>query len=155
MGEDALAELCRGCARVGRPADPANWRVAKSIFVAEDLDTARNYALGPQSPYRYYYSQLLHKMKKGGRANLFKADQAMSDDALTVEGLLDDLVIWGTPDKVADELMAFGDTVGPFGTLLYAGKDWADPTLGRRSMILLAEKVMPRLAAPSHVKAAE
>ena len=25
-----------GCERVGRPADPANWRVAKSIFVADD-----------------------------------------------------------------------------------------------------------------------
>ena len=144
-----------GCARAGRPADPANWRVAKSVFVADDLDTARAYALGPESPYRYYYSQLLSKMKKGGRANLFKSDQSMPDDALTVEGVLDDLVIWGTPDKVADELMAFQDQIGPFGTLLYAGKDWADPALARRSMILLAEKVMPRLSAVPHVKAAE
>ena len=144
-----------GCARGGRPADPANWRVAKSIFVADDLDTARAYALGPQSPYRYYYDQLLSKMKKGGRANLFKADQSMPDDALTVDGVLDDLVIWGTPDKVADELMAFQDQVGPFGTLLYAGKDWTDPALARRSMVLLAEKVMPRLSAVPHVKAAE
>ena len=27
-----------GCERAGRPADPANWRVAKSVFVADDLD---------------------------------------------------------------------------------------------------------------------
>ena len=31
-----------GCERAGRPADPANWRVAKSIFVADDeQDRAR------------------------------------------------------------------------------------------------------------------
>ncbi len=33
-----------GCARAGRPADPKNWRVAKSVFVADDDETAREYA---------------------------------------------------------------------------------------------------------------
>lgn len=132
-----------GCERVGRPAELKNWRVAKSVFVADDLDTAREYALGPQSPYRYYFSQLLTKMKKHGRANLFKADQNMHDDEVTLEGVLDDCVIWGTPDKVADELLALREDVGEFGTLLYAGKDWADVELARRSMILMAEKVQP------------
>ena len=42
----------------------------------------------------------------------------MSDGDLTVDGVLDDLVIWGTPDKVADELVQFQETVGKFGTLL-------------------------------------
>ena len=132
-----------GCERVGRQADPANWRVAKSVFVADDMATAKEYALGPQSPYRYYYSQLLTKMKKHGRANLFKADQNMSDDEVTLEGVLDDCVIYGTPDKVADDILALRDEIGDFGTLLYAGKDWADPELGRNSMIRLAEKTLP------------
>ena len=134
-----------GCERAGRPADPANWRVAKSVFVADDLNTAREYALGPQSPYRYYYSQLLTKMKKHGRANLFKPDQAMTDDELTLDFVLDKLVTWGTPDKVAEELLAFREETGDFGTLLYAGKDWVDPALSRRSMVLLAEKVLPKV----------
>ncbi len=134
-----------GCERVGRPADPANWRVAKSVFVADDLNTAREYALGPQSPYRYYYSQLLTKMKKHGRAGLFKPDQSMTDDELTLDFVLDQLVTWGTPDKVAEELLAFRETTGDFGTLLYAGKDWTDAALGRRSMVLLAEKVLPKV----------
>jgi len=34
----------------------------------------------------------------------------------------DKLIIHGTPDSVADQLLAFQDEVGPFGTLLYAGK---------------------------------
>ena len=52
-----------------------------------------------------------------------------------------------TPDSVADQLLAFQDEVGTFGTLLYAGKDWKDPELGRQSMILMAEKVMPQINA--------
>ena len=56
-------------------------------------------------------------------------------------------MIWGSPKKVADELLAFREEVGDFGTLLYAGKDWLDRDLGRRSMILLAEKVLPALNA--------
>jgi alkanesulfonate monooxygenase SsuD/methylene tetrahydromethanopterin reductase-like flavin-dependent oxidoreductase (luciferase family) len=132
-----------GCELGGREADPGNWRVAKSVFVADDLNTAREYALGPASPYRYYYKQIVTKMIKSGRANLFKKDQSLPDDSVTLDGVLDDLVIWGTPDKVAEDLLAFRDTVGEFGTLLYAGKDWVDRDLSRRSMVLLAEQVVP------------
>jgi alkanesulfonate monooxygenase SsuD/methylene tetrahydromethanopterin reductase-like flavin-dependent oxidoreductase (luciferase family) len=66
---------------------------------------------------------------------------------VTVDGLLDKLVIWGSPQKVADELLAFREQVGDFGTLLYAGKDWLDRDLGRRSMMLAAEKVLPAVNA--------
>ena len=40
-------------------------------------------------------------------------------------------------------LYALHEKVGDFGTLLYCGKDWAEASLGRRSMELMAEKVMP------------
>jgi alkanesulfonate monooxygenase SsuD/methylene tetrahydromethanopterin reductase-like flavin-dependent oxidoreductase (luciferase family) len=136
-----------GCERAGRPADPANWRVAKSIFVAEDDTTAREYATGGRSPYRYYYSQLLTKLVKNGRADLFKTRRDQPDSEITLDKVCDQLIIYGTPDKVADQLLAFRDQIGDFGTLLYAGKDWADRELGRRSMILLAEKVLPKLNA--------
>jgi len=132
-----------GCERAGRPADPANWRVAKSVFVCDDLDKAREYATGPGSPYRFYYSQLLTKMRKHNRLNLFKTHQDQPDDEVTLDSVCDKLIIWGTPDKVADDILAFRDEVGDFGRMLYAGKDWADPHLGRQSMIMLAEKVLP------------
>ena len=41
--------------------------------------------------------------------------------------------------------MAFRETTGDFGTLLYCGIDWADAKLARRSMELMAGKVMPAL----------
>jgi alkanesulfonate monooxygenase SsuD/methylene tetrahydromethanopterin reductase-like flavin-dependent oxidoreductase (luciferase family) len=132
-----------GCERMGRPADPANWRVAKSVFVGEDLAQAREYALGPDSPYVFYYNQLLTKMRKHNRMELFKTHRDQPDDEVTLEDICDRLIIWGTPDKVAEDLLAFEEEVGTFGTLLYAGKDWADRELGRNSTILLAEKVLP------------
>jgi alkanesulfonate monooxygenase SsuD/methylene tetrahydromethanopterin reductase-like flavin-dependent oxidoreductase (luciferase family) len=135
-----------GCTRGGRPADPANWRVAKSIFVAEDAATAKAYATDPNGPYVGYYRSLFTKLKKNGRIGLFKTHKDQPDDEVTLEHVCDKLVIYGTPEKVADELLAFREQVGEFGTLLYAGKDWLDRDLGRRSMILLAEKVLPKLA---------
>lgn len=136
-----------GCARAGRPADPANWRVAKSIFVADDMAKARAYATDPDGPYVSYYRSLYTKLKKNGRIELFKTRRDQPDDEVTLEQVCDRLIVYGTPDKVADDLLAFREEVGPFGTLLYAGKDWQDRDLGRRSMILLAEQVLPRVNA--------
>ena len=136
-----------GCERAGRKADPANWRVARSIFVAADERTAKAYATDPNGPYRYYYSQLYTKLKKNGRIELFKTRRDQPDDEVTLDSICDQLITYGTPDKVGDELLKYRDTVGDFGTLLYAGKDWKDRELGRRSMILLAEKVLPKVNA--------
>ena len=144
-----------GCARAGRPADPKNWRVAKSVFVADDDKTAREYANSAGSPYRYYYRQMLTKMERAKRMDLFKADRNIPDGHVTLDGTCNELVIWGSPNKVIDELLAFRDIVGDFGTLLYAGHDWRDRELARRSMVLMAEKVMPAInAATSKPKAA-
>ena len=45
----------------------------------------------------------------------------------------------------ADEILAFRERVGPFGTLLYTGHDWVDPTLARTSMELMRSEVWPRV----------
>ena len=136
-----------GCQRGGRPADPANWRVAKSIFVANDAATAKAYATDPDGPYVGYYRSLYTKLKKNGRIELFKTRRDQPDDEVTLEAICDKLVIYGTPDNVADQILAFQEDVGTFGTLLYAAKDWGDRELGRRSMILMAEKVLPLVNA--------
>lgn len=140
-------KYAEGCVRVGRPADPKNWRIAKSIFVADDDKQAREYANSAESPYRFYYRQMLTKMERAKRMDLFKADRTIPDDRVTLDGTCDELVIWGSPSKVIDELLAFREIVGDFGTLLYAGHDWHDRELARRSMVLMAEKVMPAINA--------
>ncbi len=132
-----------GCELGGRPAEAANWRIAKNICVADDMKTAKQYARGENSPYVLYYRQLLTKLKDSGRLNLFKEDQQMPDDEVTLDYVLDRLVIHGDASSVADQVLAFREEVGDFGHLVYAGHDWTDYELGRKSMILTAEKVMP------------
>jgi alkanesulfonate monooxygenase SsuD/methylene tetrahydromethanopterin reductase-like flavin-dependent oxidoreductase (luciferase family) len=132
-----------GCAQGGRRADSRNWRVAKSIFVADDRATAKRYATDPAGPYHFYYKSLFTKLKAAGRANLFKTSKDQPDEELNLETIVEQLVIYGTADEVAEQILAFRDEVGDFGTLLYAGHDWMDQQLARRSMELMAEKVMP------------
>lgn len=136
-----------GCQLGRRAPDPANWRVAKTVFVSDDAATARSYGLGDGSPYRFYYKQLLQKMRRAGRLNLFKAHKDMSDESVTVDGVVDQLVIAGTHEEVTEKILQFREQIGDFGTLLYCGIDWADPGLARRSMVLMAEKVMPAVNA--------
>lgn len=132
-----------GCRLAGLPADRAHWRVCKSIFVADDDATAQRYAKDVKGAYGFYYWNLLTKRRGHGNVDIFKHDLAMPDSAVTVEYLLDRLVIAGTVESVVDQILAFRETTGDFGTLLYAGHDWADVKLARRSMELMANKVMP------------
>src|SRR4029450_9707098 len=41
------------------------------------------------------------------------------------------------------------EEIGDFGELVYAGMDWVEPALNKRSMQLMAEEVMPRVNPPS------
>ena len=132
-----------------RPAirDASQWRIARSIFVADDDATAERYVREAKDAYRFYYWNLLTKRRSGGAGNLasFKHDPSMPDEAVSVDYLLDTMVIRGSPGRVADEILKLRESVGAFGTLLYCGHDWADERLSRRSMELMAEKVMPRV----------
>ena len=135
-----------GKRRVGQVADPADWRVARTIFVADDDKTALRYGrTDPNSPYRYYWKLLLRKMMLSKRHGIFKTHQAQDDSELTDDYMLENLVICGTVNKVVDDILRLREEVGDFGELVYAGMDWVDPALAKRSMELMAEQVMPRV----------
>ena len=147
-----------GHAKAGRTADPATWRIARSIFVADDDAVAERYGRADaDSPYRFYFSQLLTKLKKLGRAAVFKSHRDQPDDEVTLDGVLDDLVICGTVNSVVDQILAFCEVAGDFGEIVYPGMDWVDPALGKRSLELMATEVMPRVnaALPTSAAAAE
>jgi alkanesulfonate monooxygenase SsuD/methylene tetrahydromethanopterin reductase-like flavin-dependent oxidoreductase (luciferase family) len=133
---------------VGAEPSAAEWRVAKSIFVADDDKVALRYGHSPEGPYHFYFKQLVRKLVGfGGRSNLFKLDQNQPDSEITADYVTKKLVIAGTVNSVVDQILAFRKTTGDFGTLLYPCHDWLDPALGRRSMELMAEQVMPRVNA--------
>jgi len=136
------AKYVEGCARAGREAKGEEWRVAKSIFVADDDATVRRM----RATFAYYFRNLLRKGQASRGTTLFKHDPSLPDEALTDDYLVSQMVIAGTPHEVADRLAAFREQIGPFGRLLYCGHDWgADAKAMRRSMELMAQKVLPQL----------
>jgi len=137
----------QGCGSGGLAANRSDWRVCKSIFVADDDATARRYAKSADGPYGFYFWNLLTKRRAAGGADIFKHDPSLPESAVTTEYMLEHLVIAGSPASVAEQILAFRDTIGDFGTLLYCGHDWAEPKLARRSMELMAERVMPAVNA--------
>ena len=135
-----------GKASVQQTANPSDWRVARTIFVSDDAATAKRYGReDADSPYRYYYRQMLTKMMMSKRHVIFKKNMEEDDSHVTLDRLLDELVIAGTVDEVVDQILALRAQVGPFGEIVYAGMDLVDPALGRRSMELMAHEVMPRV----------
>ena len=137
-----------GCIAIKKEPKAADWRVAKSIFVADDDKVAERYGRSPEGPYHFYFKQLIRKLVgAGGRGNLFKLDQNQPDSEITADTITKKLVIAGSVNSVVEQILAFREKTGDFGTLLYACHDWMDPALGKRSMQLMAEQVMPQLNA--------
>src|SRR5258708_20108847 len=84
-------------------------------------------------------------MMRAGRQVIFKLRENEDDGAVTLERLLAELVLCGTVNKVVDQLLALREHSGDFGEIVYAGMDWVDSALARRSMELMANEVMPRI----------
>ena len=140
-----LPKYLEGRAAADLPADPSGWRVARSIFVADSEATARAYAHSEAGPYGHYFRNMMMKHSRIGGLYLFRTHPNQSDSEVTLSQALQTQVIAGTAESVVEQLLRFRDEVGPFGTLLYTGHDWADPRLARRSMELMATEVMPRV----------
>ena len=75
-------------------------------------------------------SQLTAKLSKGKRMGRFKDRPDMADEDITLDYIFDNVVIRGSVNRVVDGILALHEKIGDFGTLLYCGKDWADPALG-------------------------
>jgi len=138
----------KGKAEVGAEAKTEDWRIARTIFVADDDATAARYARElPASPYRFYFEQMHKKLIRSKRLFVFKSHKEQPDDEITHDFIMDNLVIHGSVNKVVDRILALRDEAGDFGEIVYAGMDWVDPALAKRSMQLMAEQVMPRVNA--------
>ena len=138
----------KGKAEVGVEADVADWRVARAIFVHDDDKVAARYGrYDESSPYRFYYEQMRRKMQRGKRLYVFKSHKEQPDEEITLDYVMDHCVMHGSVNKVVDQILAMREEIGDFGELVYAGMDWVDPALNKRSMQLMAEEVMPRVNA--------
>jgi alkanesulfonate monooxygenase SsuD/methylene tetrahydromethanopterin reductase-like flavin-dependent oxidoreductase (luciferase family) len=138
----------KGRSEAGAKAAVADWRIARTIFVADDDKVAVRYGReDANSPYRFYFEQMRAKMKRGNRLYVFKSHKEQPDEEITQDFVMDHCVIHGSVNKVVDAILKLREETGDFGELVYAGMDWVDPQLAKRSMQLMAEQVMPRVNA--------
>ena len=134
-----------GAARTGRTARREDWRVARTIHVAETDEQARREAIEGAigRDFRDYFIPLQQRSRGLGG---MKVDLEMPDADVTLEYLCDHVWIVGSPDTVARKIADVYETVGGFGSVMPSAHDWSDPAVWDRSMTLLAQEVMPRLA---------
>ena len=70
-----------------------------------------------------------------------------SDSQATLEYLLDNIWIVGSPETVAKKVAALGDAVGGLGPPLVIAHEWQPRAAWGHSMTLLSTEVLPRLEA--------
>ena len=133
-----------GAAKSGRTADRAQWRIARSIVVADTDGEAQDYVSDTSSSVYDYYRYLRVQFQAAGLTPILKTED-VADEDVTDAYCVDSFVIAGSPATVADRLCDLVDKIGPFGGLLMAFHEWDDETVWRRSMELLAREVMPRV----------
>jgi len=140
-----IQSYVQGRRSAGLSGDASGWRVARSVFVADDDATARQYAHREDGAHGFYFNVMRTKLAKAGALDVMRDYPGQPDSELSTRRCVERLVIAGTPQSVADRILALRNEIGAFGTLLYTGHDWIDPALARRSMELMANEVLPQI----------
>ncbi len=126
-------------------------------MVAPTDAEAHDRVFGEKASNRYFYTYIRAALGGVGLLSILKPDPNMPDEKATAEVITEGCVLYGSPKTMLDKLVAFRDEVGPFGTLLMTGLDWAGPNEAweRQSMQLMAEEVMPKFRQHVLAEAAE
>lgn len=128
----------------GRVANRADWRIARNVYVGETSEQARRDVLDGvmARDFEHYFFPMLRKQKQ---MIMFKPDNSMPDEAVTLDYVYDNIWIAGDADEVAAKLRKLYADVGGFGTLLVIGHEWTPKDKWVRSMRCLAEDIIPSL----------
>jgi alkanesulfonate monooxygenase SsuD/methylene tetrahydromethanopterin reductase-like flavin-dependent oxidoreductase (luciferase family) len=144
---NVLADLWKnyeeGALEGGRQPQRSDWKVARSIFLADSTPEARRLARSNSLGRNYEYIGRL--FDKGLGRKLYKRDLAMSDADCNLDYLMGEQIIAGSPDEVLRRLLGLMEETGPFGTLVMMSYDWDDKASWLRSMELFARELMPAL----------
>jgi len=136
-----------GAESAGRSAERAQWRVSREVCVAETDDAAMKLAIEGGLG-RLWDEHLLPLFRAFKFVDFLKHQPDVADSDVDVPYLARHNWLVGSPETVTQKLEAMYDDLGGFGTLVLLGTDYADQsTPWRESMGLLAQEVMPRVAA--------
>jgi len=130
----------------GRTPNRADWRISRTIHVADTNEQARKQAI-EGSVGRDFTQYFIPLLTLGRGLGALKIDPSMPDDRISTEYMIDDdIFLVGDPEAVAGKIRKLYADVGGFGGLLALAADWPDFSVWDRSMTLLATEVMPRVA---------
>ncbi|MBI3822551.1 MAG: LLM class flavin-dependent oxidoreductase [Planctomycetes bacterium] len=132
-----------GAREVGKQANRDDFKVARSIFLADTTAEAQRRARSNSLGKNFEYIGRL--FDKGGGRRVYKRDPAMSDADCNLDYLMTEQIIAGDVDDVLRRLLQLREEIGPFGTLILMGYDWDDKPSWVNSMELFARELMPRL----------
>jgi alkanesulfonate monooxygenase SsuD/methylene tetrahydromethanopterin reductase-like flavin-dependent oxidoreductase (luciferase family) len=129
--------------QAGRRAAPADWRVARNVFVADTTAEARRLARTNSLGRCIQY--ILDLTQRGPGVGMWKRNADQSDADCNLDYFLDEVLIVGDPPEVARQLRALRDRVGDFGTLVLVAHDWDDRERWLHSLELFTREVAPAL----------
>ena len=135
----------KGANESGLVANRDDWHVARSIFVADTDAEAEEFVRRIDGAFDFYFKYLCTIFERAKLNATFVVNQGDDPASLTHEALRDNLVIHGSPETVAEKILALREEIGHFGTLLYAAHDWVDRDRMKHAMTLMATEVMPRI----------
>ncbi|HWB13917.1 MAG TPA: LLM class flavin-dependent oxidoreductase [Pirellulales bacterium] len=127
----------------GRQPNRGDWKVCRSIFLADTTAEARRRARTNSVGRNYEYIGTL--FDRGLGRKIYKRDREMSDADCNLDFLMDEQIIAGDVDEALRRLMNLIEETGPFGTLVLMSYDWDDKASWLRSMELFAKELMPAL----------
>lgn len=133
----------RGAAESGRRAERKKWRIARDVYVAETTEEARKEVTEGTlaRDFRDYFFKIVPLIRNS--LDLFKVDKTMSDTEVTMDYMIENMWLVGSPEEVARKIAELHEFVGGFGVLLVMGHEWKPRDKWQKSMRLLREEVIP------------
>jgi len=137
----------------GHTADRATWRVLRDIFVADTDEEARRLVLEGEAG-KTWDELILPTFRavrdRGGvpyALGDLLIEPGMSLEDLTLEWMVDNFFLVGSPDTVVEKIEQLNDDLGGFGAILSFTFDYsAHPAPYERNFELLGREVAPRIA---------
>jgi len=125
----------------------SQWRVARHIVVRPSLAEAEDAVFADDSLTRFAVEYMWQLLVAGELTDVMKPDHSRADGDVSVDAMLRDLVIFGSPEQVVERIRALRDDVGSFGTLLVPITEGSDAQNAgeRQTLRHLASDVAPRL----------
>ena len=127
----------------GRQPNREDWKIARSIFLADTTAEARRRARSNSLGKCLEYIGVL--FDKGLGRKIYKRDPEMSDADCNLDFLMDEQIIAGDVDEVVRRLLLMVEETGQFGTLVMMSYDWDDKQSWLHSTELFAKELIPAL----------